>query len=183
MRRALGPLAVPLFSVFCLASACLGTSPEDSYAESLGEAYDGDELHRPGQPCLACHRDGYDPGDDVFMAAGTVYLTPTSPVGQAGVLVEVTDAYDRTATVTTNSVGNFMFEEGEDRTGEDDEDREGIGRVPFELVFPLRVRISLGDVVQEMESVTWREGSCAHCHSLDGPHEASEPRVYLMEAP
>jgi hypothetical protein len=169
------------FGFFFFLSACLGTTPEEQLKDSLGPYYDGDEEHRPGQPCLACHGEGFTPGEEQFVVAGTVYPTPTSPRpdglgGLAGVLVEITDAQDRTVSVTTNRTGNFMFERG-------NEGGRGRGRIPFDLVYPLRIRISLGDVEQVMESVTWREGSCATCHSLEGPHESSEPPVYLMEAP
>jgi len=168
------------------ALGCLGTSPQEREKQAQGEYEDGDEFHRPGQPCLVCHSEDFSPGDDVFQVAGTIYLTPTSPDGLAGVTVEVTDAAGRVATATTNRVGNFMFKKGDDEgeereDREDREERDGKVKLPYRVTYPLTIRVSYLEFEQVMESVSWREGSCAHCHSLDGPHEGSEGRVYLTE--
>ncbi len=158
---------------------CIGTTPEDRARDSLPPYYDGDQFHRPGQPCILCHNGGLT-GEGEFMVAGTVYpmANSNSEAGMGGVVVEVTDAEGNVVRVTSNRKGNFYFEQGGGL-------REGVGqtRVPYQLVYPLQVRLLYGDLIKVMKGVTWREGSCAHCHTLQGPNEASEPPVYLMDPP
>jgi len=167
------------------ALGCIGISPEERAQHALPsdpryDDDDGDEEHRPGQPCLVCHREDFHPGDDKFMAAGTIYETPESTEGLQGVQVFVRDAMGNTAEATTNSVGNFMFKKGKP----EDDEKPGVERVPERFVYPLRIEISYeGGEPVVMESLSWREGSCAHCHTADGPGRGSEGRVYLREDP
>ena len=121
--------------------------------------------HRPGQPCLVCHGADYTPGGDVFSLAGTVFETPSSTLGLSGVSVLITDASGRVWTERSNRAGNFYIE------GE------------RELAYPLHVALELDGERIEMRSPIMREGSCAHCHTKDGPGAASVGRVYLRETP
>lgn len=161
--------------------ACLAVSPEEAAAIALGDTDhhlggEPSELHRPGQPCLVCHGRGYHPGEVIFDVAGTVYATPDASRGLAGARVTLTDGEGREVSTRTNRSGNFMFVEG--GGGDDDEGT----RIPFRLAWPLLVRVTHGDVVREMESPIWREGSCAHCHARDAG-EASVGRVVLEGTP
>jgi hypothetical protein len=152
------------------AGACIGTSPEQRAQGALGDD-DREEgpTHRPGQPCLLCHSE--------FAIAGTVYMQPTDATGVRGAEVVVVDGLGREIVAVTNSAGNFYV-------GRDAEREEGGVRVGFDPVLPFLVRVRMAGVPDlEMESLVWRDGSCASCHALDGPHEASEPRVYAVETP
>ena len=77
---------------------------------------------------------------------------------------------------------NFMVEVDDGIEAPRQEER---GRLvsPWTPRYPLQVRIARGDVVAEMESLVWREGSCAGCHALAGPAADREPRVFLEELP
>lgn len=165
-----------------LATGCLGTTPEQAAEDALGPEAPGVEegpLHRPGQPCLVCHSEANDEGDVIFVTAGTVYLTPDSALGLGGAEVTITDDLGRAATIPTNEAGNFMLAHEEEV--EEEEEYEGRVSVPWAPVFPLRVSVRFGDVVAEMRSSVGREGSCAHCHTLE-EGAASNGRVYVMEA-
>jgi mono/diheme cytochrome c family protein len=162
-----------------LLPACIGVSPEQQEQNAQGPYDDGDEFHRPGQPCLTCHREGYAPGDDEFLLAGTVYLRAADANGVEGIEVVIVDGLDREIVATTNRVGNFFV-----KHGDGDEDRRGRTSVRFDPVPPYQIRVrEPGGAEQVMESLVWREGSCAACHTLDGPHESSVGRVFVTEVP
>ena len=124
------------------------------------------EEHRPGQHCLVCHGADYTPGDRAFNVAGTIYENPDAQTGLAGVDVIVEDADGQVVRLRTNRAGNFYLEE-----------RRGTVR------FPLNVAIESGGERVEMRSPIFREGSCAHCHTKDGPNESSVGRIFLRETP
>lgn len=158
----LASLALALTSVSCIdpfhdqAVADLG--PEAKGVE------EGEE-HRPGQPCLTCHG-GLGPGPD-FVAAGTVYLTPTSTTGVEGAVVVLKDAAGTEKRVETNEVGNFYVKEGKWRP-----------------VFPLAVRIEYGKDKATMYTRIGRNAGCGSCHKRDatgGPDHM--PRVYVRATP
>jgi len=143
-------------------SGCLFTPPEELEASVVGDYYDGDALHRPGQPCLLCHGADAPRPEPAFEIAGTVYdeIDSLEDEGVGGVLVIITDADGVELVVTTNSAGNFYSAR--------------------QLEFPLTVSIRRGDVVSTMQTLIWRNGSCAHCHG-EKPDEASVGRVFLDE--
>ncbi len=169
-----GLVRVAAFAV--LAAGCIGRSPEQEERAALGPYEDGDEFHRPGQPCLTCHREGYSPGGARFLIAGTVYLRPNDASGIRDIEVVILDGLDREIVATTNQVGTFFVQRGGER-------RSGGVGVAFDPAPPYRVSVRRpGGTEQVMQSLVWRDGSCAGCHSLDGPNETSAGRVYLMEA-
>jgi hypothetical protein len=174
MRRALALL------VLLAAPACLGTSPEEEARAAQGEDDDGDEEHRPGQPCLTCHGESYAPGDDVFVVAGTIYLLPGDEDGLRGARIDMVDAVGHEFTAVSNRVGNFMVEV---RSGLGSPRQREHGRleIPWDPVFPLEVTVSHGNDVQEMESYIWRDGSCAGCHTGPDDGTKSVARVYAAE--
>jgi mono/diheme cytochrome c family protein len=148
-----------------LGLAC-GDPARDQAVAALGPedpAVPPGPLHRPGQPCVACHsRDG---SASAFLVAGTVYLKKGSREPYDTVSVILTDAARTTYTATTNCAGNFFVREGESK-----------------LRYPLFIDLVAGDVTREMSSAIYREGSCAACHAEPvGP--ASAGPVYLVENP
>lgn len=164
-----------------LASGCIGTSPEAQVQDDLGPYDDGDMFHRPGQPCVACHGEDFNPGGDVFVVAGTVYLneTDSAEFGVAGAQVILTDAAGREFTAITNRVGSFAVQPGDPDEREDDDEDEGKVKIGFDPLFPLNVRVIRDGVEQVMRSRIYRDGSCASCHRRDVA-EDSTGQVYIV---
>ncbi len=168
-----------------LTIGCLGVSPQEEEPTVQGDYDDGDEEHRPGQPCLLCHGTGHlngAPGGDIFEVAGTVFGNIDDPEddGLENVVVTLTDSTGFEFSARTNRAGNFMFDldTGASAIRERDEGRTTLPQAP---VFPLSVTISRGSEEQEMKTKMWRNGSCAHCHGPT-PDQRSVGRVYLFEA-
>jgi hypothetical protein len=163
---------------------CLGTSPDDRARAELGPAEDGDEEHRPGQPCLACHGEDYHPGEAVFAIAGTVYLTADTPDGDGleGATVAVLDAAGREFTARTNRAGNFMVEVREGLGAPEQRDR-GRLLIPWAPTFPVSVAVGRDGVEEDraMETLIWREGSCAGCHLTDRAGTDHVEKVWFEE--
>ena len=167
-----------LLSVFFIVGACVGSPQEDEPAVS-GNYDDGNEEHRPGQPCLLCHGPDHfpvAPGEKRFTLAGTVYgfVDDGEDDGIAGVDVKITDSQGFVATVTTNRVGNFMVSSG--GNGQ----RGGWLHTPKSLVFPIEVSISRGEDKQSMRTIIHQEGSCARCHGSKVDID-SVGRIFLYE--
>jgi hypothetical protein len=152
MRRVLVALSV-------CALAC-GDPVHDNQVDALGaEQGDVGPLHRPGQPCLACHG-GSGPAKAEFAFGGTVYKEETSD-GYEGVDVQLTDATQTVKHITTNRAGNLY-----------------IGQESWQPIAPIHVQISFQDVTAQMATHIGRDGSCASCHyEPRGP--ASAGRVVL----
>lgn len=148
---ALVPLAACIDPVRERAIAALGA---ETPGVSVGP------LHRPGQPCLACH-DGEDPDLAAFSVAGTVYIDDSATQPAANVRVILLDADDRRHELTSNCAGNFY-----------------VSPEQFRPRYPLWTALELGVDRIEMQSPIGRDGSCAGCHAL----EASTTRtsaIYL----
>jgi hypothetical protein len=103
-------------------------------------------LHRPGQPCAACHG-GDGPGKPQMVAAGTVYRDPLQTIAVADTVVVLIDAAGKTFMTTTNCVGNFYVKSSE-----------------FQPTPPMWTSVQLGEFPWKMESPIHREASCAKCH-------------------
>jgi hypothetical protein len=118
-------------------------------------------LHRPGQPCAVCHRDGGTA--TAYSAAGTVFRDPLSTVPVADVAVVFTDSAGQRFSTKTNCVGNFYLR-------------------PSELtpVFPMWVFVQFGPFPWTMDSPIHREASCAACH-FDPAGPASAGHVFLTD--
>jgi hypothetical protein len=156
-----------VFATACaLAAACTLPDPvNDRAVERLGpEGPEGPSaLHRPGQPCTACHR---------YTMAGTVFAGPTSDVGAAGVRVVLVDALGTsppaTKPVVTNRAGNFW-----------------VTREEWEPVFPVKVTLVKGTSEVVMRSEIGRSASCATCHetapSLTSPF-TRDGRIWITES-
>ncbi len=146
-------------------AACSSPDPSrDMVVEALGSETPGVKvgpLHRPGQPCLACHRDSSSATP--FSVAGTVYKEQSSLIVLPDVGVELTDVKGRTHKAVTNCAGNFFIRPSE-----------------FEPTYPLWVTLRLGTVTRKMESPIFRDGSCSSCHKEKaGPDSAGA--VFLIK--
>jgi hypothetical protein len=120
-------------------------------------------LHRPGQPCLVCHvAGGRAPA---FSLGGTVFVDVTgkAPVGNVDVII--LDAANRTYTSQTNCAGNFYVLPSE-----------------FAPTYPYWATLRAGTVQRDMDSPSYRDGSCAACHA-GAPGPASAGVVYLIDDP
>ncbi len=162
----------------CLAplAACLVDSPQEREPAVQGNYDDGDEEHRPGQPCLLCHSsEGHfprAPGETTFEIGGTIYefLDSEEDQGLGGVEIVFTDARGDTFTALSNDVGNFLV--GVDTGLSEPRQRDkGWLHLPRKPRYPLEVRIRRGDEEQRMKTKIWRNGSCAHCH---GPQPGAD---------
>lgn len=155
----------------CAITGCLGTTPQEAEADRIGDDPPHGPEHNPGNDCLVCH---------TFAIAGTVYLRATDAQGVGGARVTMTDARDRTFGAVTNRAGNFIVERGSGGEGFTIDD-EGTTELEFDPAFPVRVRVSMGDLQQEMLTSIHRHGGCNDCHRRE-PGADSVGRVYL-EAP
>lgn len=172
-------------AAMCFSSACLlMESPQEGEPAVQGNYDDGDEEHRPGQPCLLCHGPDHfplRPGQKALALAGTVYpfVNSLEDEGLEGVTVRVKDAESNDYSVQSNRTGNFMFEVDTGVSTPREKD-DGVLLIPRSLIYPLTVEIESDGVVQEMESKIWRNGSCAHCHG-EVPGVDSVGRVFVEE--
>src|SRR5207237_1331986 len=102
--------------------------------------------HRPGQPCLVCHRTD-------FAVAGTVFdLRPSDEEaararGRGGANVTLTDSVGSSVTKTTRATGNFYVLLGE-----------------WAPTWPIKVRVEADGIVQQMTTQVGEQGSCGACH-------------------
>jgi hypothetical protein len=121
----------------------------DGLGEESGEP---SELHRGGQPCLACHS-VYEGATPRMSVGGTIYYEASDGriLPAPDVLVEITDSRQVQRKACTNAAGNFWVEHEDWR----------------DITFPLTVRAG----ERRMISIVGRDGSCASCHSL--PDETS----------
>jgi hypothetical protein len=161
-----------------IALGACGNPSLDSPIEALGEELGGvpaSEFHRPGQPCVLCHS-SYENADPDMSVGGTIFAVPKatlpSKVPVQGAVVRITDASgDVFQSRPTNCVGNFWV------TKED-----------WDPLFPLAVEVIYKDpTTSEERAATMstrigRDGSCATCHTMDGPDQASAGRVYCTDA-
>ncbi len=122
-------------------------------------------LHRPGQPCLACH-DGTGPAALAFGTAGTVFQDANVTIAMASATVTLTDAAGTVTPLLTNCAGNFYIE-----------------AVDWAPIFPVHVNVSWGNVSTEMLSHMGKETSCAQCHTGDIMSPSATNWVYLNAEP
>ena len=119
----------------------------------IPEPEDPSELMRPGEACITCHSLPTQQGP-LFEIAGTVYPTQHEPDDCRGVPdtnVIIVDASGFVHTLTTNSSGNFHFDE--------------------QLPRPYRALVTRGGELREMQSPQWN-GDCNSCHTEWGASSA-----------
>lgn len=143
-----------------------GDPVRDKSIEALGSETSGvprGPFHRPGQPCVLCHSDAG--GAPPFSIAGTVYIDADTRTPIDGVQVNLVDSLGRTFSTSTNCAGNFFV------------------RPPdYPLNGPVWVNLRRDDVLREMDTAIYRDGSCAGCHA-DPLGPALAGHVFLIEDP
>jgi hypothetical protein len=119
-------------------------------------------LHRAGQPCLACHGE-LGPASSAFSIGGTVYAAAGQTQPALSAAVQIEDVRGNHFTVVTNSAGNFFA-----------------ARNAFVPRYPIRMSVRSGDgqTIQQMLSLSARNGACADCH-LDPASPTSPGHVYV----
>jgi hypothetical protein len=119
--------------------------------------------HRPGQPCVLCHRDGGNAS--AFSVAGTVYQDANSQKPAGNVAVIIIDSTNTTFTAVTNCAGNFYLVNNR-----------------LAPSYPIWVSLRAGQVQRDMASPAYREGSCSACHA--GSRSPQSPgHVYVIDDP
>jgi hypothetical protein len=155
-----------LVSGFALAFAACGDPAPDAAIAALGpeDAFvPVGPLHRPGQPCLLCHKEGGRAA--AFSLAGTVYVNATAQSPLANAEVIILDSASGTFTASTNCAGNFFVLPGE-----------------YAPPYPIWLTLRAAGVQRDMDTPSYREGSCGSCHTPTiGP--ASPGPVYLLDDP
>lgn len=148
-------------SIGCAASC--GDPVHDDRIEALGPEDPDVEpgpLHRPAQPCIACH-DGSLSDADRYTVAGTVFAYRDTDVAAPAIKVELIDARGKKFTAKTNCAGNFY-----------------VTPKQFDPTYPIWTSLVLGDYRVDMQSRIGRDGSCASCHAADVSQSLTDP-VYL----
>ncbi len=161
-RVAGGWLAAVALGAGALPAACVDETHELQVQGLGGEAPDvaPGPLHRPGQPCLACHGE-QGPSSHTFVTGGTVYAVQgqSAPATDAQVVIE--DVNGSVYTMTTNEAGNFYIMTGQ-----------------WSPVLPAEVQVAQGKISQQMITHIGRDGSCADCHTRTTSPTSPGP-VYL----
>jgi len=152
--------AIIFFSLM-MSAGCPDPVADDLEADQGPEAPGVPEgpLHRAGQRCLACHREGGP--SPPFAFAGTVVRRERELTPAEGVTVNVRDSRGEERTAVTNSVGNFYLEEAQ-----------------WKPVFPVKADLQFRGRHILMNTQILREGSCNACHKGQGGPNTM-PLIYL----
>lgn len=165
--------------LMALAAGCKDPLRE-AQIEQLGDEQDGfepSEIHRPGQPCLACH-DSYGDAEPEMSFGGTLFLEPPDAVPEGepelilleGYHVRLIDSEGQEFDLPVNRCGNFFIE-----------------KEAFEPAFPVRAEVwNLRDAddpeqLRVMSTRIGRDGSCGSCH-IHPASPFSPGVVFLPEA-
>ena len=138
----------------------------DRAVEALGAEAPGvptGPSHRPGQPCGLCHSEAGKAAP--FALAGTIYVDAHSLTPIDDVIVTLVNSFGQRFSTTTNCAGNFIVRPGE-----------------YSLYAPTWVSLQREEVLREMETPIYRDGSCAGCHD-DPLGPASAGHVFLIDDP
>jgi hypothetical protein len=112
---------------------------------------------------VLCHSEAG--GAPPFSFAGTVYIDAGSLTPIDAVSVNLVDSLGGRFSTNTNCVGNFIVRPEE-----------------YALQGPVWVSLQRDDVVREMDTPIYRDGSCAGCH-VDPVGPASAGHVFLIDDP
>ncbi len=177
MRANLSIVVLAALSAFMMLGNACGDPVHDDLVSALGAEnpkVPTGPLHRPGQPCMACHG-GRGPAKSAFSMAGTVFalIDKTDPL--SGVVVNLKDsvAYpdpnSKGIDTTTNAAGNFFLHSDE-----------------FTPAYPVHVKLSHptapAGAGKVMYSHVGRDGSCASCHH-DPVGTESPGHIYFADDP
>jgi hypothetical protein len=108
----MSPLRFALVGALVCLPCCSSDPVESRLIDSLGGETPGvpkGPLHRPGQPCVACHQEN-GAADTVFSLAGTVYVDATTkpPKPLPDARIHFIDASGKTYDTGANCAGNFF---------------------------------------------------------------------------
>jgi hypothetical protein len=152
-----------LLPIGALAGAC--DPVHDDAVSALGAEAPGvrkGPLHRPGQPCRACH-DGALGDPPEFSVAGTVFATPDALTPASGATVALlSQGATVSFTTTTNEAGNFYVQPSQ-----------------YTPSYPMHVSVTYNGATVVMVSHVGRDGSCADCHT-DPRGPASAGHIYAV---
>ena len=166
-RKVLGSGLITSVGTLLIATlAGCGDPVQDNAIEALGPEAPGvpkGPLHRPGQPCVLCHSEAGNA--QPFSFAGTVYVDANSMIPIDDVRVSLIDLFGREFTTTTNCAGSFIVLPQE-----------------YQLDGPTWVSLRREEVLREMQTPIYRDGSCTGCH-YDPAGPASAGHVYLIDDP
>lgn len=161
-----------LAAALALSLGALACDPvQDDAIAALGPEAPGvprGPLHRPGQPCVVCHAEGATAVR--FTIAGTVYETSSGQVASVGTTVNLTDANDASASLTTNAAGNFYATPSQ-----------------YSPTFPIQTNViaangkgaTMATLIEGNGTAEPQGGGCASCH-FDPAGADSPGHVYLQ---
>lgn len=151
MQRKAGFVGFLLISI-AMASCSAASDTSSNSACSSGMAWNGgnkgSEFMNPGMDCVGCHQANQAPK---LAVAGTVYTSGTDLdlcTGNAGAVIEITDANKVVTNFTSNQLGNFY---GRNNT----------------FAMPYTARITLNGKERKMLSPQ-TSVACNSCHTASG---------------
>lgn len=158
-------------ALVCLASC---SDPlRDGKIEALGDEdpnFPPSEIHRPGQPCVACHSE-YEGAKPNISIGGTLFTDPEREDGEMQLVpnhtIRIIDSQGKILDRTTNRCGNFFWTKEE-----------------FDPAYPVRAELygpGPDDTlvpINVMSSRIGRDGSCGACHS--NPASTLSPGVVFV---
>ena len=114
--------------------------------------------------------------------AGTIYdrATDKDTAGLSGAEVVMIDKAGHEFHALTNRAGNFMVSV-DGSLAAPAQRNEGRLRIPWKPVFPVKVSVNKDGVVKDMETLIWRDGSCAGCHRTAEAGLDHVEKVWLEE--
>jgi hypothetical protein len=112
---------------------------------------------------VLCHSEAGNA--EPFLLAGTVYIDAQSLTPIDNVRVDFIDAFGSTFSTITNCAGSFI-----------------VRRQEYSAGGPIWVSLQRDEVLREMETPIYRDGSCAGCHT-DPLGPASAGHVFLIDDP
>jgi hypothetical protein len=129
------------------------------------------EIHRPGQPCVACHSP-YFGAEPIMSLGGTLFTDPVANDGELNMVpdhtIRIIDSEGKILDIKTNRCGNFYFTKEQ-----------------FDPAFPLRAELRGPGTedgatipINAMASRIGREGSCGACHAF--PASSLSPGVVFV---
>jgi hypothetical protein len=163
-----------IVSLIALAAVACSDPLRDENIALLGDEdpnFPPSEIHRPGQPCVACHSE-YEGAEPIMSIGGTLFTDPSVNDGELILVpdhtIRIIDSEGKIIELRTNRCGNFF-----------------IARDTFDPAFPLRAELrgpgmedNSTTPINAMASRIGREGSCGSCHAY--PASSLSPGVVYV---